>query len=484
MSGTSSTAAKIRDRLDHPVLDCDGHVLEHPMALFDFVKDVAGSAVVKRFEDQAKALGPDIYTGVPTRGAFWFVPSGPHTIDRATAMLPRLYYERMDDAGIDFSLLFTTFGLGYVHVMDEEVRRAACRALNTMYAEMFAGLGDRIAPVAVIPTHSPEEAIEELDHAVTNLGFKAVMLNTETRLPSPQIAEQAPHLARFSEVLRPIAMDTPHDYDPVWQKCVDLGVAVAGHTADRGSGHRHSSPSNYIFNHLGCFASGNHYFARSLLLGGVTRRFPQLNFAFMEGGVAWASALYNDAVEHYEKRNIDTMLEWLDPEKLDIELLADMVSQYGDGIHLTADRIRAQPHINVAKPAEEGEVLDEWAACEMTGPEDLIDLFVRPFYFGCEADDRTIGVAFDRRMNHFHQKLKPVFGSDIGHWDVPDVTEVLPDAWSLVEDGVVSEEDFRDFVFTNGVRLHGGMNPRFFEGTVLETAAAGVLRQESEGVAG
>ncbi len=34
---------------------------------------------------------------------------------------------------------------------------------------------------------------------------------------------------------------------------------------------------------------------------------------------------------------------------------------------------------------------------------------------------------------------------------------------------------FRDFAFANAVRFFGGGNPRFFEGTVVEAAAAHVL---------
>lgn len=33
-------------------------------------------------------------------------------------------------------------------------------------------------------------------------------------------------------------------------------------------------------------------------------------------------------------------------------------------------------------------VMDDFAACKITGKEDWIDLYAKPFYFGCEADDR------------------------------------------------------------------------------------------------
>lgn len=37
---------------------------------------------------------------------------------------------------------------------------------------------------------------------------------------------------------------------------------------------------------------------------------------------------------------------------------------------------------------------------------------------------------------------------------------------------MIDDEDFRDFAFANIVHLHGDLNPDFFEGTVVEDAAA------------
>ena len=56
-----------------------------------------------------------------------------------------------------------------------------------------------------------------------------------------------------------------------------------------------------------------------------------------------------------------------------------------------------------------------------------------------------------------------MFSSDIGHWDVPDMGEILPEAHELVEHGHLSPEDFRDFVFANPVRFYTTANPHFFE---------------------
>jgi hypothetical protein len=51
-------------------------------------------------------------------------------------------------------------------------------------------------------------------------------------------------------------------------------------------------------------------------------------------------------------------------------------------------------------------------------------------------------------------RLNAIFGSDIGHFDVPDMTGVLPEAYEMVEDELVTPADFRDFTFTNVVRRH------------------------------
>jgi hypothetical protein len=60
--------------------------------------------------------------------------------------------------------------------------------------------------------------------------------------------------------------------------------------------------------------------------------------------------------------------------------------------------------------------------------------------------------------------------SDISHFDVPDMTEVLEEAWELVEERGMSEEDFHAFTFGNAVKLWSSLNPQFFKGTVVESA--------------
>ena len=94
-----------------------------------------------------------------------------------------------------------------------------------------------------------------------------------------------------------------------------------------------------------------------------------------------------------------------------------------------------------------------------------------------------VSVAFNRRLNPLGAALKPVFGSDIGHWDVLDAASILTEAWNLVNAKLLTPENFRDFTFVNPAMMHLSMNPDYFRGTVVEDAARELLRRTPQKVA-
>jgi hypothetical protein len=57
------------------------------------------------------------------------------------------------------------------------------------------------------------------------------------------------------------------------------------------------------------------------------------------------------------------------------------------------------------------------------------------------------------------------------------MSQILEEAYELVEHGLISEEDLRDLTFTNAVSFFGGVNPNFFKGTAIEKQAAELLSQ-------
>jgi hypothetical protein len=165
----------------------------------------------------------------------------------------------------------------------------------------------------------------------------------------------------------------------------------------------------------------------------------------------------------------------MDPDKLDRKLLLDLVEQHGYGDILDVLQSRdGWPDPNAKSLTGNRTELDDFAACRITRKEDWVDLFAKPYYFGCEADDRMNATAFGKG-NPFGSKLNAIYSSDIGHFDVIDFRDPLPEAFELVEEGHITEDDFRSFVFKNPVMLWGKQNPRFFEGTVVGKEAAAVL---------
>src|SRR3989441_266637 len=382
MSGNGhQTPTQIRASLSHPVIDGDGHWVEFDPVFSERMRRVGGDkaangwlAALQTTEDALSMSLSERRRRRVAQPGFW-TRQASNTLDRATAMMPRLLYERLDEFGCDYAIVYPTAGLRMPRIGDDATRRAVIRAHN------FHSSG-------------------------SNQGLR-------------------------------------------------------------------NSPSNFVYNHIGHFAAAGHAVSKAIFLGGVTRRFPKLRFAFLEGGVGWAAQLFGDLIEHWERRNRKA-LEKMDPRTLDRGMLMSLAEKYGD------------PDVAAALQARDGwpdkdanltggvEDLDDFSACKITRKEDWVDLYAKPFYFGCEADDRMNGTAFSKN-NPFGAKLNALYSSDIGHFDVIDMRDPLPEAYELVEDGVISEDNFRDFTFANAVHLWGTQNPRFFEGTAVAKEAAAEL---------
>jgi hypothetical protein len=342
-----------------------------------------------------------------------------------------------------------------------------------MTAEMFAPFGQRFAPVAIVPARNPQQALEELEHAVGSLGYKAIMLRGNQERPIPSAADGIePQKAAW--YCDNIALDSPYDYDPLWRRCVELKVAVTQHSGSPRWVDR-ASISNFTYNHVGHFAEANHAFARGVFLGGVPRRFPSLNFGFMEGGVSWACQMCADMIEHWEKRRRAGLQ---DPRTTDVAELRRLIERYGDpATKAHAESILGnldvfRPEVSIEELSRPEHVVDDFEASGVQSKADIRAVFAESFYFGCEADDRATLFAFDPRLG---VRLRPVFSSDFTHFDVPDFEDVIPEAFEMVERGYLTEHDFREFTFVNAVRLHTRNNPDFFRGTAVEQAVAAEL---------
>jgi predicted TIM-barrel fold metal-dependent hydrolase len=478
----------VRSKLSHPVIDADGHWMEPTEVLIDYIERIGGTdaadaylAFHKKINDWYSLSRDERMRLRFQRIPWWGGPAG--TLDKATSMLPELLNRRLDEFGIDYALISgSRFGPG-MGMPDPKIRKIWARAINVLNAELFADYSDRITTSAVVPMDTPEEAIEELEYAVTQLGFKYALIASVRRPVEAAGNYSADIMAPRPYYIDTFGIDSPYDYDPVWAKFVELKVAPCTHSGSIGWVDR-TSPSNFTYNHIGHFAAAAHAVAKSLFMGGVTRRFPTLKFGFLECGAGWARNLSVDLAGHWSKRNAETMMTHYAPNTTDLDQLAELIELHGGpSLQGRSQSVISQPDQTFPGVGAEElttrelATLDEFAALGVSSKKELIAEFVKNFWVGCEADDPMTMLAFDPR---FGPKLKAMFGSDISHFDVIDMTEVLEEAYEMVEYGWIDEQEFREFTFENVVGLHAGMNPDFFKGTAVEDAAsAEIARQRS-----
>ena len=463
--------AEIRHRLGHPIVDADAHIIEAFPVFLAGLQEILDPTAV---DDFRRSRYHTLYSGVGDSApmndqarrhvwqvapAWWGAPA--NTPDRVAAYFPEKMYERI---GIDHAVVYPSLGLMLPRLPEAELRQASCRALNNYLARESADHHERLTFVATIPTVTPGEAIEELEHAVGVLGMKAIMIDSSVDRVVPAFSRHYDELGTRVSRWDTYGIDSAFDYDPFWGRCVDLGVAVTAHGGSWGTT-LHLSVSSLTYNHIEHFAAAGQALATSLVLGGVTRRFPTPNIACLEGGAAWGVSLLHSLVEHGEVRGLPG-LERIDPRRVDESAVRALL----DSVRDPAWHDPALRDLVALADARAPEQLNDFAACAASSADDVRALFASRFWFGCEAEDP--GAAWALQPLHC---LHAMFGSDIGHFDVPDMTSVIPAAWSLVTDVLMTEEQFGEYMFANVVRLHGGMNGCFLDGTTVAADARRLL---------
>jgi hypothetical protein len=190
-------------------------------------------------------------------------------------MMPRMLYDRLDELGLDFGVIYPTAGLGIPRIADDATRRAVIRGFNIVTADFFAKLEDRLTPVAVIPMHTPEEAIEELEFVVKQLGAKVCMFGSGMRRRMPQGQGRRSRRRAFA-VLTTSSGSTASTTTtrsgemPRARRSRRPSIPAAAATACATA--RATSPSTISATSPPPGTPS----PRALFLGGVTRRFPDL----------------------------------------------------------------------------------------------------------------------------------------------------------------------------------------------------------------
>jgi hypothetical protein len=494
---TSGPSELVKARLDFPVIDTDVHTNDYTPAIEDYIATYGGAHLVdqlrkvsvNRIERGGISNGKNWYEQTPTEREYyrsirapWWARVTKNTLDVATYHIPALLYERQAEQGSDYSVLFPNNVLAPLGVKDKEARTLLQRAVNHYHADLYRKYSDRLTPVAGIPLNTPEEGIAELEFAVNTLGLKAINIAGSVRRPIRALADkfpadQYPELQKYISYQDFYGLDSEYDYDPFWAKVVELGVPVLTHYGSQGWVGR-SSTSNYMFNHIGHFADGSEAFAKALFFGGVTRRFPNLRVGLLEGGADWGARVYTHLVDRWQKRGREGLQNY-DPAATDRARLTELFAQHGaeltqgrsiEGEDLIRDTLGAHYTREARQPKREE--LEDFAAAGVESVEDIKRRWVDSFFFGSESDDRTVAHAFNHKANPLGVKINAIYSSDVGHWDVPDLTQVLAESYALVEEGVITESDFKAWTFDNPYKLYTEANANFFKGTAVEAKLA------------
>jgi hypothetical protein len=138
----------VREKLDHPVLDADGHTIEYLPALIDYfwaegieidldevsrfsapyprpigsrpvdaLVGASGRPVLRQANAWYRQSEDERRRNRTVRPSFWGIPTR-NPADLASVCFPKLHYARLDEFGLDAAIVYPTAALGYLHLVE------------------------------------------------------------------------------------------------------------------------------------------------------------------------------------------------------------------------------------------------------------------------------------------------------------------------------------------------------------------------------
>src|SRR6516225_12266488 len=203
-AGNGATRSEVTSRA-YNVIDADGHILE-PLDLWEKYIDPRfrdrAPKIVKGENGRERLVIEEHEVGISRIGA---VGARQGVIETDTITYkdgkpggfdPHKRIPDMDVDGIDAAFLYPSIGLSFGGVEDPELVHALYHAYNRWLADYCRPYPDRLFGVAMLPLHSVELAIQEMQFARKELGFRAGFIR-----PNPYNNKMVHH----------------PDYEPFWK---------------------------------------------------------------------------------------------------------------------------------------------------------------------------------------------------------------------------------------------------------------------------
>ena len=288
------------------VLDADGHVVEPPEMLSEYIEPKFRERIPKYVKDEKGREWWEPRDPTVSAGQSWFprertlVTCLPNSAGKpwnevlgkgfreglAGAWDPHARIRDMDAEGIDVAVLYPTYALGFVS--EPGLQSAVYHAYNNWLADYCKPYPARLHGVAAVALQDVDGAVRELRRCVKELGFVGAFVR-----PNPYVENRKLH--------DPI-------YDPFWRDAEALDVPIGLHPylmadmpgAVRGLELRDDYPTDVFFkqvlgNPVDMIAA-----LTSFTAGGVFERFPKLRVAFLEANGGWIVPMLERLDHHYE----------------------------------------------------------------------------------------------------------------------------------------------------------------------------------------
>jgi predicted TIM-barrel fold metal-dependent hydrolase len=274
-----------RARIATKTIDADGHIVE-PADLWDRylparLREGARAALsTQEYPDGGTSLVLEGRTIIRRIQATSFVGRRAGTFSdlslhegQAGGWDPKARLADMDLDGIDTAVLYTSWAHVLVAVRDYALAAAMARAYNDWLADYCRADPGRLHGVALVPLQDVPVAVRELRRAVSELGFKAVMVRPNR------------HAGRF--------LHDPH-FDPFWREAEALDVPIGFHPfpfpdLDGAFPIVDSQiPDRLTLSSISHLPIDNMLTMMHLVMSGTLERFPRLRVAFLESYGGWA----------------------------------------------------------------------------------------------------------------------------------------------------------------------------------------------------
>lgn len=287
-------------------IDCDLHpAVPATKALLPYFDEYWRDAILSRGIDRLNLDITSYPSGAPLTGrADWRPRQGPPGSD--IALMRR---QALDGFGTRYAILNCLHAAQIFH--SEDMGAAFCRAINDWLVTEWLDPEPRFRASIVVPTQSPELAVEEIERRAGDPRFVQVLMLAGDEMP----------LGR-------------RHYWPIYCAAERHGLPIGIHA---GSNYRHAPtpggwPSYYLEDYVS-YGGACESALLSLIAEGVFVKFPKLKAVFIESGFTWLPA----CLWRFNKtwRGVRMEIPWVDRPPSEV---------VRDHIRFTLQPVDAPPH--------------------------------------------------------------------------------------------------------------------------------------------